>query len=136
MNKEERQELRKWSAVDLMGWFKQDQMVLIGSGKEVSGYFNEHGLVCYVDDWAPDSPDAPAWQIEMVIKRMKELGWSRLYVTFLSTSGMIKVAAKFRETMCNYLVTDWIEADNLFEAILLAAEAAWPVKHNIHNGKK
>lgn len=126
MTPEERQELRRWSAEDLLGWYLQDQMVMVDSGKEVLGYFNKNCLICYQHEWQPDSDEYPAWQIRSVIEKMRELGFNFLLEKHL----------KYHET---YFAVFWINPtgegvgkntgkgfnDNPFLAILLAAKAAW-----------
>ncbi len=67
------EELRRWSAEGLMGWYLQDQMVNIATGKECRGYFNKEGLIYYEANWRPDDPTTG--QIWMVEERMRLLGW-------------------------------------------------------------
>ncbi len=67
------EELRRWSAKDLMGWYLQDQMVKIATSKECYGYFSKKGLIYYEDDWRPDDPTTG--QIWMVVEKMLMDDW-------------------------------------------------------------
>lgn len=53
-----------------MGWYWQDQLTLIETGKEVAGYFSKDGLICYEDNWSPLTNIAQAFQVvEAMIKK-------------------------------------------------------------------
>jgi hypothetical protein len=124
MNDQKRQELRNWAA-RLKGWYLQDEMVRLDTGRNCSGYFDKSGLFVYYDDWRPDSDDAPAWQITSVIEEMRRREW---------VLKLHQAATSYGAQFCKLSYwagkggqTSWFEANTWQEAILLAGIATGEV---------
>lgn len=66
------QALRDFMATEVMGWYLQEGMIKIPTGKECSGYFAKSGLQFYKEDWLPDIDSN---QLDMLIDKMVEDGW-------------------------------------------------------------
>ena len=113
--------LEKWSAEVLMGWILIDGWWTIPANPKL---FSE-GHLDYIlseKDWHPTSDQAPAWQIFMVIERMKDRGW---YLTLnYWPDGMVH--AEFSKPHGQQKVEDEFDCLSIWPlvAILTAAYAA------------
>jgi len=121
---EEIQGLRRWSAEDLMGWYRRSD--------NPEGYYYS----CQtgyregkVRNWTPDS--RCTGQIWLVVERMRELGWS--FSVFFVKPDQKYVAEFYREPCQSTFVFPqpngpnygWGSNSNPCHAILLSAHIAW-----------
>ncbi len=114
MTPEERQELRRWSAEDLLG-------KVVGNPKApewLQRYIGGH----LVSDWRPDSDDAPMWQINCIFDAMQSLNYDWLICNGLDGKPVGCIITKQghpgAELSRGY-------GDTFQTAFLLAAKAAW-----------
>lgn len=63
--------LVRWIAENILGWYLQDEMVMVSTGEEVKGYFTKDGLVCYEKDFDPIANLNLAF---MIVEKMREDG--------------------------------------------------------------
>ena len=81
----ERQELRKWSA-KLQGWVLMPcQFGSIPGNLRmywVSLKDNELCKECREEEWMPDDPNSPVWQIQIVIEALRNKGFTIIITSY------------------------------------------------------
>lgn len=120
MNNQERQELRRWSADDLLGC----EVVFKQYPRSRWWYKLKGKRLCHINNWIPDDPNAPARQIQMVIDKMRELGFNFNF-NWQGHPGITISIAQFHKFDTGKMEHGQGSDDEPLIAILRAAKAAW-----------